>query len=103
MITPRRVVLTLLLLAWLGLGLYAGRHLAGGLFLLMHKTNPALVLPDTWQTYWRDYQNHPTEKKRLQIAAGIPAALFLGLPLVPAWRCALGNSWRGTVRWLTRR
>ena len=42
MITAKRVVLSLLLLAWLGLGLYAGRHLAGGLFLLMHNHNQHL-------------------------------------------------------------
>ena len=102
MITPKRVVLLVLLLAWLGAGVYAGRYLAGGLFLLMHKTNPAQVQPDTWQIYWRDYQDNPQEKKRLQIAAATPLALFLGLPLI-LFLLSLNQprSLHGDARWAT--
>ena len=82
MITPKRVVLSMLLVAWLGIGLYYGRHIAGGAFFLMHKASPMNVQTDTWQTYWHDYQDDAKEKKRLQIAAGIPIVLFIGIPLI---------------------
>ena len=59
MLTPKRVVLSVLLVVWLAVGVYSARHIAGGMFLIFHKTSPANVQVDTWQTYWRYYQDNP--------------------------------------------
>lgn len=102
MITPKRVVLSLLLLVWLGLGAVAGRHIAGGMFLVMQKTSPAHVQADTWQTYWRDYQDNPKLKKQLQVAAATPMLLFLGVPLmILLVSLNQPRSLHGDARWAT--
>lgn len=103
MLTPKRVVLSVVLLAWLGLGLYAGRHIAGGVYLLFHKTSPANATADTWQIYWRDYKNNPKEKKNLQVSAGVPVVFFLGLPLI-LFLASLNKprSLHGDARWASQ-
>ena len=102
MLTPKRVVLSVLLVVWLALGVYSARPIAGGMFLIFHKTSPANVQVDTWQTYWRDYQDNPTEKKRLQIAAATPVVFFLGIPFV-LFLVSLNQprSLHGDARWAT--
>ena len=64
MITAKRVVLSLLLLAWLGLGLYAGRHLAGGLFLIVKATREIHEAP------YKSYHTTTPNGYDLQISNG---------------------------------
>lgn len=102
MVTPKRIVLSLLLVAWLGLGAYSGRYIAGGAVLLFHKINPANAQADTWKTHWEAYQDNDKERKRLKVAAALPVVLFLGVPLFMALASLnRGRSLHGDARWAT--
>jgi type IV secretion system protein VirD4 len=76
------IVLSLFLCAWLGVGVYVGRYIAGGMFLITYKSNPMAADETTWQSYWNDYQDYPKERKKLILSAGVPVAIFLGIPLI---------------------
>ena len=97
----KTVVVSLLIVAWLGAGAWALRYAAGGLYFIVHKTDPRQVQAETWQEYWDQYQDDPKEKKRLQASMGFAAFGIFGLPLIlialaqvskPARRCTLGDS-----------
>lgn len=103
MLTPKRVVLSVILIAWLGLGVYSGRHIAGGVYLIAHKTSPLNATADTWQTYWRSNSSVAKEKKLLQVSAAVPVVFFLGLPLI-LFLSSLNKprSLHGDARWATQ-
>jgi type IV secretion system protein VirD4 len=80
-IRAKHVVIAIALAAWFGGGAYVTRYVAGGLFLLAHKTDPTTVEADTWSEYWHDYKNDPRQKKKLQGSMAVPIVVLLGVPL----------------------
>jgi type IV secretion system protein VirD4 len=102
-VKTRHWILILLLAIWLGLGAWGARYIAGGTFLLLHKSNPMEVKADTWSEYWSSYQDDAKEKKRLQASMGVAFVLLFGLPVIVfiATR-GKGRSLHGDARWATR-
>lgn len=98
----KTVVASLLIAAWLGAGAWALRYAAGGLYFIIHKTDPRQVQPDSWQVYWDQYQDTPNEKKRLQLSMGLAAFGLFGLPLILiAMAMSKSRSLHGDARWAT--
>lgn len=98
----KTVVLTVLAAAWLGAGAWALRYAAGGLYLLVHKTDPRQVQAETWQEYWADYKDDPKESKRLQGSMGFAVFGIFGLPLILlAVALSKSRSLHGDARWAT--
>jgi type IV secretion system protein VirD4 len=98
----KTVVLTVLVAAWLGAGAWALRYAAGGLYLVVHKTDPRQVQAETWQEYWAGYKDDPKERKRLQVAMGFAAFGIFGLPLILlAVALSKSRSLHGDARWAT--
>jgi type IV secretion system protein VirD4 len=100
---PRHVVALTLLAAWTGLGVWSGPQLAGGAYLLTHKTDPREATRETWAAYWDERSTDPKERKRLQGCVGTVVVFFAGVPLC----LALAGSGRrrslhGNARWATR-
>lgn len=60
----------------------AAIYLAGGLFLLLSKTNPMKATFGTFYQYWFYYHTDPAYQKHLNVAAIIAAVLAYGTPLV---------------------
>ena len=103
MFTPKRVVLSLLLMAWLGVGAYFGHQIAGGAALLIHKKDPTTARDDTWESYWQTYQDDPNKRKQLKVAAAVPFLLFLGVPLILLLASLhTRRSLHGDARWATQ-
>jgi type IV secretion system protein VirD4 len=102
MMTPKRVVLTILLLVWLGLGAFSARYIAGGLYLIGKKQDPSAVQVDTWSTLVQAQQSNVKETKNLKIAMGIPVVFFLGVPFV-LFLISINKprSLHGDARWAT--
>lgn len=100
--TTKRIFIVLFVALWLAAGAWASRYVAGGAFLLIHKTDPRKATATTWQEYWADYQDDKKEKKRLQVSAALAFILLFGLPLV-AILVAKGKkrSLHGDARWAT--
>ena len=98
----KTVLVSLLVIAWLGAGAWGLRYAAGGLYFAFHKTDPRQVEAETWQDYWAQYQDDRKEKKKLQAAMGIAAFGIFGLPLI-LMLMALGKSrsLHGDARWAT--
>lgn len=98
----KTVVVSLLIVAWLGAGAWALRYAAGGLYFIVHKTDPRQVQAETWQEYWDQYQDDPKEKKRLQASMGFAAFGIFGLPLILiALALSKSRSLHGDARWAT--
>lgn len=99
----KHLVIALMLAAWIGGGAWASRYLAGGIFMLLHKSNPTTVTASTWGEYWTDYQNDPKERKRLQGSMGGALFLLFGVPLfILLANSGKGRSLHGDARWATR-
>jgi len=98
----KTVVVALLIVAWLGAGAWALRYAAGGLYFIVHKTDPRQVQAGTWQEYWDQYQDDPKERKRLQASMGFAAFGLFGLPLIIiALALSKSRSLHGDARWAT--
>lgn len=98
----KTVVGSLLVAAWLGTGGWALRYAAGGLYFVVHKTDPRQVEATTWQEYWAQYKDDPRERKRLQGAMGFAAAGIFGVPLfLAAIAMSKSRSLHGDARWGT--
>ncbi|MGL4576756.1 MAG: type IV secretory system conjugative DNA transfer family protein, partial [Burkholderiaceae bacterium] len=98
----KHVVITLLVLLWLGAGAWALRFVAGGLYLAVHKTDPRQVEASTWSEYWASYQDDPKEKKRLQVSMGLAGFGLFGLPLILILiALSKSRSLHGDARWAT--
>lgn len=57
-------------------------YLAGGLFLMLSKTNPMKATFGTYYQYWFYYHADPAYRKHLNVAAIIAAVIAYGTPLV---------------------
>lgn len=100
--TAKRVFIALFVVIWLAAGAWASRYVAGGAYLLMHKTNPRNATETTWQEYWADYQDDKKEKKRLQVSAALAFILLFGLPIVAILVAQRkGRGLHGDARWAT--
>lgn len=98
----KSVVLSLLVVAWIGGGAWALRYAAGGMYFIAHKTDPRQVQAETWQEYWRDYQDDPKERKRLQASMGFAAFGIFGLPIILIlFAMSKSRSLHGDARWAT--
>jgi type IV secretion system protein VirD4 len=98
----KTVVGSLLVAAWLGAGGWALRYAAGGLYFVVHKTDPRQVEATTWQEYWAQYKDDPRERKRLQGAMGFAAFGIFGVPLfLAAIAMSKSRSLHGDARWGT--
>ena len=98
----KTVVLSVIVAAWLGGGAWALRYAAGGMYYVIHKTDPRKVEADTWQTYWTDYREDVKEKKRLQVSMGSAAFAIFGLPLIlAAFAMSKSRSLHGDARFAT--
>lgn len=98
----KTVVGSLLVAAWLGAGGWALRYAAGGLYFVVHKTDPRQVEATTWQEYWAQYKDDPRERKRLQGAMGFAAFGIFGVPLfLAAIAMSKSRSLHGDARWAT--
>lgn len=98
----KTIVITLLIAAWLGGGAWALRYAAGGLYFIVHKTDPRQVTAETWQEYWDQYQDDPKEVKRLKGSMGFAAFGIFGLPLILiALALSKSRSLHGDARWAT--
>ena len=98
----KTVVVSLLIVAWLGAGAFALRYAAGALYFIVHKTDPRQVQAQTWQEYWDQYQDDPKEKKRLQGSMGFAVFGIFGLPLILiALAMSKSRSLHGDARWAT--
>lgn len=69
-------------LAYLILGFFAAEFIAGGAYFLINKTMPADITLDTWSRYWHWYSEDHTQRKRLQMAAGLAAILVYVVPFL---------------------
>lgn len=67
---------------------YAGYCLAGVLFLVLNKANPAQARPGSIVRYWQLYADDPAQRRKLVAAIAIPSVLQLAVPaaLVAATR-----------------
>jgi len=100
----RHVVIASLVAAWLGGAAWAGRYVASGVYLAIHKTDPRLATASTWFDYWDERQHDRTERKKLQVSMGVPVLLLIGVPLVAILsRTGRQRSLHGDARWATRR
>ena len=98
----KTVVLSVIVAAWLGGGGWALRYAAGGMYYVIHKTDPRKVEADTWQQYWTDYKDDAKEKKRLQVSMGSAAFAIFGLPLIlAALAMSKSRSLHGDARFAT--
>lgn len=97
------VFITLFLAAWMGAGVWASRYLAGGFYLLVHKSNPMTATATTWSEYWKDYKDSAVERKRLQGSMGGALFLLFGIPLFIAMvNSGKRRSLHGDARWALR-
>jgi type IV secretion system protein VirD4 len=99
----RHVIAIGVVAAWFAAGAWATRYVAGGIYLLTHKSNPLEVQVSTWTDYWRDYKDEPKEKKRLQGSMGGALFLLFGVPFF-LYLATLGKSrsLHGDARWASR-
>lgn len=98
----KHVVLTAVAAAWLIGGSFAARLGAGAAFLFTHKADPREAQLETWQEYWSDYKDDPTEKKRLKGSMALAIALIYGVPtLVLLANLGKRRSLHGDARWAT--
>jgi type IV secretion system protein VirD4 len=100
--SARSLLRGLLALAVLAALLLAWAYLAGYGYFLLNQARPANVGPHTWQLYWQAYGHDPLQRKRLLLAAALPALVLLGMLLAVA--LALRPSPRplyGDARWAT--
>jgi type IV secretion system protein VirD4 len=97
---PKHIVLTFVIALWLGAAAFGLRYVAGGTYLVVHKTDPRTVQATTWGEYWDAYQDDPKEKKRLQASMGFAAFLLFGVPLIlAAVAMSKSRSLHGNARW----
>jgi type IV secretion system protein VirD4 len=82
MFTGKRIVIVVLLLAWLGVGAIATPYVAGGLYLFGKKQDIGLVKADTWSTLREALRFNDKETKNLYMAMAVPIVFILGVPLV---------------------
>lgn len=98
----KTVVLSLLVVAWIGAGAWSLRYAAGGMYYIVHKTDPRQVQADSWQVYWSQYKDDPKERKRLQGSMGFAVFGIFGLPLILiALASGKSRSLHGDARWAT--
>lgn len=99
----KHIVLSILVVAWLVAGAWAVRYVAGGAYLVMHKSDPTEVQVTTWGEYWDDYKTDAKEAKKLKGSMGIAVALLFGVPIA-LFLATLGKgrSLHGDARWATR-
>ncbi len=98
----KAIVISLLLVSWIGTGAWALRYAAGGFYFIVHKSDPRQVDANTWQTYWDEYRDNAKEKKRLQAAMGFAAFGIFGLPLILIGvAMSKSRSLHGDARWAT--
>jgi type IV secretion system protein VirD4 len=97
---PKHIALTFVIALWLGAAAFGLRYVAGGTYLVVHKTDPRTVQATTWGEYWDAYQDDPKEKKRLQASMGFAAFLLFGVPLIlAAVAMSKSRSLHGDARW----
>jgi type IV secretion system protein VirD4 len=98
-----KIALLVVITVWLVAGGWALRYAAGGVYLVIHKTNPSQVQSTTWGEYWDSYHDDPKEKKRLQGSMGVAAFLIFALPLIiAAIAMSKSRSLHGDARWATK-
>ena len=72
----------LAVLLYIPVGLLGADYIAGVMFYVTNKLVPEEVSVDTWPDSWRAYSEDPTQRKRLQLSAGMGLFALFGLPLV---------------------
>jgi len=72
----------LAVLLYIPIGLLGADYIAGAMFYVTNKLVPEEVSVDTWPDSWRAYSENPTQRKRLQLSAGMGLFALFGLPLV---------------------
>jgi type IV secretion system protein VirD4 len=80
-------------------GFFAAEYLAGALYFVISKVMPENITLDTWATYWHWYSSDPTQKKRLQMAAGLAGIIVYVIPvLIASSMRGAGRSLHGDAR-----
>lgn len=98
----RTIALMVVVTIWLAAAGWAVRYAAGGMYLVIHKSNPQLVEASTWSEYWADYKDDPKEKKNLQVSMGVAVFVLFGLPLILVLIASnKARSLHGEARWAT--
>jgi type IV secretion system protein VirD4 len=98
----KHIILSVIVALWLGLGAFAVRYVAGGIYLGIHKVDPRTAQMETWSEYWASYQDDKKEKKRLQFSMGASVFLIFGLPLIVILvALSKSRSLHGDARWAT--
>jgi type IV secretion system protein VirD4 len=102
-IRPQHIFILFALGAWISFAAFSTRYIAGGLFLLTHKSDPTAVEANTWSSYWQDYKNDPKQKKKLQGSMAVPLILFVGVP-IGLFLASINKkrSLHGDAKWATR-
>jgi type IV secretion system protein VirD4 len=87
-------------MACIAAGLAGSAYLAGHVYFLLNKALPHDIDIGTWYLYWQAYSADRGQRKRLILAAVLPALLVFGLPLLmllaPRPRALYGDA-----RWAT--
>lgn len=98
----KHVALLIVIAVWLSAAGWATRYVAGGIYMVVHKTTPQLVEVTTWSDSWAVQQGNPKEKKRLQASMGGAIFLLFGLPLILILvASSRSRSLHGDARWAT--
>lgn len=99
----KKIALIVVITVWLIAGGWAMRYVAGGAYLISHKSDPRQVQVSTWSDYWDSYKEEPKERKRLQASMGFAGFLLFLLPLiVAAAAMSKTRSLHGEARWATK-
>ena len=78
----KRVAWVLAILLYIPVGLVGADCLAGVLFEVTNKRVPEEVSIDTWPEAWLAYREDATQRKRLQLSAGLGLFTLFGLPVL---------------------
>ena len=78
----KMVALILAVLLYIPVGLVGADCLAGVLFDVTNKRVPETVSLDRWPEAWQTYREDATQRKRLQLSAGLGLFTLFGLPVL---------------------
>ena len=79
----RKMIVTVLaVLLYIPVGLVGADCLAGVLFDVTNKRVPESLSLDRWPEAWRAYRDDATQRKRLQLSAGLGLFTLFGLPVL---------------------
>ena len=78
----KMVALALAILLYIPVGLVGADFIAGAMFYVTNKRVPEEVSIDTWPDAWQAYRDDATQRKRLQLSAGLGLFTLFGLPVL---------------------